>query len=442
MQSQISTIDPVTVELHVEVPWERFQKGVEAEYGKLQRNARIKGFRQGKAPRNVIVQLFSRAVKEEVTSSLVNESVVEAVQRHELPVVSTPVLKEPPKLVDGMGLSFTVKVEVRPKIDALDTSLELVRRVRPVTDADVEAEIARIRDDHAVVAPLEAPRPAREGDVLTVDYTVVIDGAPRPDLAGVDRVVTLGDGRTLAEIDQALRGAEVGKTVTVTIVRPADDANTEIAGKVAVFDVAVKEVKERKLPALDDEFAKDVGDYASLEALRAAIRSRLEESARAESDRALREQAIETLVRKNPIPVPPSLLEQQMRNMEAQLRQFLMLVGNGSSPPRGMIDEMRPEAESKVRAALLLGEVAKRANITVTADDVEARLADLAERSGKHIAKVRVEYAGEKRERLESQILEDKLVRHLLDIATITDAPFEPADGSEGQDQAPTKEGA
>jgi trigger factor len=269
MQSQISSIDPVTVELSVEVPWDRFHKGVENEYGKLQKSARIKGFRQGKAPRNVIVQLFSKSVRDEVTSNLVNESVVEAVQKHELPVVSTPVLKEAPKVVDGTGLTFTVKVEVRPKIETLATELELVRRVKPVTDADVAAEIERMRQTHAVVAPLETPRPAQKGDLLTVDYTVTIDGVAKPDMAGTDRTVELGNGQLLPEIEAGLAGAELGQTKSITVARGADEANKDLAGKVVVFDMTVKEMKERKLPALDDELAKDIGDYESFAQLQA-----------------------------------------------------------------------------------------------------------------------------------------------------------------------------
>jgi trigger factor len=425
MQSQISSIDPVTVELSVEVPWDRFHKGVENEYGKLQKSARIKGFRQGKAPRNVIVQLFSKSVRDEVTSNLVNESVVEAVQKHELPVVSTPVLKEAPKVVDGTGLTFTVKVEVRPKIETLATELELVRRVKPVTDADVAAEIERMRQTHAVVAPLETPRPAQKGDLLTVDYTVTIDGVAKPDMAGTDRTVELGNGQLLPEIEAGLAGAELGQTKSITVARGADEANKDLAGKVVVFDMTVKEMKERKLPALDDELAKDIGDYESFAQLQAKTRERLEESSKAQGERALRDQAIEKLVEKNTIPVPPSLLDQQLRAMLQEFMQLMQMMGQKPQLNPAMVDDMKPRAESKVRAALLLGELSRKASISVSADEVEGKLKEMAEKSGKHIAKLRVEYTGEKREQLETQLLEEKLIKHLLAGSKITDGEWE-----------------
>lgn len=425
MQSQISPIDPVTVELHVEVPWDRFHKGIETEYGKLQKSARIKGFRQGKAPRNVIVQLFSKSVRDEVTSNLVNESVVEAVQKHELPVVSTPVLKDAPKLVDGSGLTFTVKVEVRPKIEALATELELVRRTKPVADADVDAEIERMRQTHAVLAPVETPRPAQKGDLLTVDYTVSVDGVDKPDMGGTERTVELGNGQLLPEIEEGLTGAELGQARNITVARGADESNAELAGKVVVFQMTVKEMKERKLPALDDELAKDIGDYESFAQLRDKTRERLEESARSQSERALRDQAIEKLVEKNTIPVPPSLLDQQLRAMVQEFMRLMQMMRQKPQLSPAMVDELKPRAESKVRAALLLGELSRQASISVSADEVEARLKEMAEKSGKHIAKLRVEYTGEKREQLETQLLEDKLIKHLLAGSKITDGPWE-----------------
>lgn len=425
MQSEISPIDPVTVELRVQVPWDRVHQGLESEYGKLQKSARIKGFRQGRAPRTVIVRLFSKSVREEVTSNLVNESVVEAVQKHELPVVSTPVLKEAPQVVDGTGLSFTVKVEVRPTIESLDTSLELVRRVKPVTDADVDADLERKRQTHATVEPVEEARPSKKGDILTVDYTVSIDGEEQRDMAGDARSVELGSGQLLEEIEQGLTGAELGQARTITIARGADDANKELAGKTVVFTMTVKSMKERRVPALDDEFAKDVGDYETLAQLRDKTRADLEESAKAQAERALRDLAIERFVEKNEIPVPPSLLDQQVRVMAQEFLQLFQMMGQKPNLTSAMVEEMKPRAAAKVRAALLLGELSRKEGITVSPEEIEAKLKEMAEKSGKHIAKLRVEYTGDKREQLETQLLEEKLFARLLGAARITDGPWE-----------------
>lgn len=424
MQSQVSEIDPVTVEIQVEVPWDRVQKGLDETFTKLQRTARIKGFRPGKAPRNVLQRLFSKDVQAEVVSNLVEESVVAAVQQHSIPVVSNAMMDTRPELTQGQPLTFKVKFEVRPKVEALDTAIELERPVASVSDADVDQEIERLRQQHAIVRPLEGgERGAQKGDVLIIDYAVSIDGEPKPDMKGDNRTVNLGEGRLLDEIDAGLVGAKPGEQRSIEVARPDDDANKELAGKKVVFSVDVKELRERVLPEVDDEFAKDVGEYETLADLRAKLRERLEESAKARSESALREQAVEKLAAKNPIPVPPSLVDQQLRAMLQEYLQIMQMIGQAPDTGKDWFDEMRVRAESKVRAALLLGELSRKAEISVAADEIEAKMREIAEKTGKHVAKVKADYAGEKREQLETQILEDKLINHLLSQAKITDAP-------------------
>ncbi|AKF06291.1 trigger factor [Sandaracinus amylolyticus] len=422
MQSQVSEIDPVTVEIQVEVPWDRVQKNLDETFTKLQRTARIKGFRPGKAPRNVLQRLFSKDVQAEVVSNLVEESVVQAVQQHSIPVVSQAMMDARPELTQGQPLTFKVKFEVRPKVENLETTLELTRTPATVSDAEIEQEIERLRQQHAIVRPIEGERAAQKGDVLIIDYAVTIDGEAKPDMKGENRTVNLGEGRLLDEIDAGLVGAKVGEKKNIEIARGDDDANKELAGKKVVFEVDVKELRERVLPDVDDEFAKDVGEYETLADLRTKLRARLEESAKARSESQLREQAVEKLAEKNPIPVPPSLVDQQLRAMLQEYMQIMQMLGQQPDFGKDGFDEMRKRAETKVRAALLLGELSRKAEISVAADEVEAKMREMAEKTGKHIAKVKADYAGEKREQLETQILEDKLIKHLLERATITDA--------------------
>lgn len=422
MPSQVSEIDPVTVEIQVEVPWDRVQKGLDETFSKLQRSARVKGFRPGKAPKSVLQRLFSKDVQAEVVSNLVEETVVEAVKQHELPVVSNAMMDTRPELTTGQPLTFKVKFEVRPKVEALETSLQLTRSATSVTDAEVDAEVERLRQQHAIVRPLEGERPAQKGDVVIIDYEVSIDGEAKPDMKGEARTVNLGEGRLLEEIDAGLIGVSTGDTRTIEITRGEDEPNKELAGKKVVFSVDVKEVRERVLPDVDDEFAKDVGEYETLADLRTKLRERLEESAKTKSESQLREQAVEQLAIRNPIPVPPSLIDQQLRAMLGEYFQIMQMIGQQPDMGQDGFAEMRVRAETKVRAALLLGELSRKAEITVSPDEIEAKMREIAEKSGKHVAKVKADHAGEKRESLETQILEDKLIRYLLDHATITDA--------------------
>jgi trigger factor len=437
MHSQVREIDPVTVEIHIEVPWDRVRKGLDEAFTKLQRSARVKGFRPGKVPQSILKRLFAKNVQAEVVSSLVEESVVAAVQRHELPVVSNAMLEDRPVIAEGEPLSFKVKFEVRPRVAELHTNLALTRVPPTVSDAEVDAEIERLREQHAIVRPIESERAAAKGDVLVIDYEVEIDGQVKPDMKGEGRTFQLGDGRLLEEIDNGLVGVGAGETKEIVVERPADDPNRELAGKKLVFRLTVRELRERILPDLDDEFAKDVGEYHTLLELRLAVRKRLEEAAAARAQAQLREQAIEKLALANPIPVPPSLVDQQLRAMVGAYTQVMEMIGRKPHIEQDDVEDMRRRAEQKVRAALLLGEIARRESIVVTAEEIDARMAEMAARSGRHIAKVRAEYSGEKREAIENQLLEDKLIRYLLDRAVVRDAPAEPAGASEPQSSSP-----
>lgn len=445
MSSVVTEIDPVTIEVKVELPWERVRKNMDDTFGKLQRTARVKGFRPGKAPRSVIQQLFAKDVRQEVASNLIQEGLIEAVKEHELPIVSNAQLEKEPLVADGQPLAFSAKFEVRPKIETLNTDLVLTRASAKIDDAAVDAELEKLRQQNATVEPLETARPSQKGDIVTVDFEVTIDGKKDASKKSEGVTVEVGDENVMTEIDAALVGVSVGDVKAVTVARPDTDENKDLAGKVVVFDVTVRDVREKKIPALDDEFAKDLGEHETLAALKAATREKLEKTAKDRAESALRQQAVDKLVEANPVPVPPSLLDQQLRAMAQEFVEFLRMIGQQPNINEAMVGEMRGRAEQKVRAVLLLGELSRKANITVEAADVDARLKEISDKTGKHLAKVKVDYQGEKRENLESSILEQKLVDHLLAKAKIDDeVPGAAAEKTEasssGESTAPKKE--
>lgn len=421
MHSQVNEIDPVTVEVQVEVPWDRVKKSLDDSYGKLQKSARVRGFRPGKAPRSVLQKLYGPQISNEVIATLVEEGLLEAVQQHELAVVASPEVRSLPTIAKGAPLSFTAKIEVRPKVEAIVLEgLAIERPSSDVGDDEVAAEIERLRQQHAEIVTPDEPRPARAGDLLTVDYTVEIDGEPREDMKAEGRPVELGSGRLLPEFDEGLTGKQVGEEIAIRVAYDAENPNVDLRNKRALFRVTIRDLREKVLPELDDELAKDLGEYETLDELRQKTREKLVEAAKNRAQSSLREQVIEQLVEKNPVPVPPSLIDQQEQAMRRELAFLAQIAGPGFD--FGASDEMRDRAEKKVRAALLMGELARREKLTVEPEEIDARLQQIAEASGKHIAKVRVEYAGEKRESLANKLLEDKLLDFLLERATVTDA--------------------
>jgi trigger factor len=431
MQSEVSEISPVLVEVKVEVPWDEVHKGMEDGYARMQKVARIKGFRPGKVPRTVVKQLFASQVRHEVLTALVEKGLLAAIMEHKLEPVASPEVNPSP-IVDGQPMSFTAKLEVRPKLDKVETEgLEVARPSSEVGDDLVDREVERLRLENSTVAAPATARPAKKGDLLIIDYAVTIDGEAQADMSATDRTVELDGERLLPELEAGLLGANVGEEKLVAVKFADDHGNAGLRGKTTDFRIQVKEIKERLLPELDDEFAKDCGAFQTLLELRLDIRKRLEEHAKVRSDGALRDLVIERLVDKNPVPVPPSLIEQEEQRMVQEFAQFLSMTGQTTTPlSEQMHKTMHGRAERKVRAAILLGEIARREQFKVEPEEIEKKLAEIAERTGKHVAKVRVDYAGERREQLVSDILEGKLLDYLLAKATIVDAPATPPEAA------------
>lgn len=408
MQIEVREVSPVLVEVKVQVPWDRVHKALEERFVRLSRTARVKGFRPGKVPVNVVRNLFKGQVEAETAGQLLEEGLGAAVDQHSLALAAQPEVEQP-GIARGEDFVYTAKCEVRPKITAVELEGIVVYRDRDaVEESEVDAEIERLRSQHADVQVPEPMRPAKDHDVLTIDYTVAIDGEDKPDLTATDRPVELGGSRLLPEFEKALLGKKPGDTAEASITYGDDYGNAELRGKTATFKITVKDLKEKILPTLDDEFAKDCGDYADLADLRRKIRENLESAAERRSDASMKDQLIEALTDKNPVAVPPSLVQQQRQALAYEMFQISQMLGG--PPPADALSDLDNRAERRVRAGLVLSAVARLENIDVTDADVNAKLEEMAKQTGKHVAKLRAEYTGERRERLESQILEEKIL--------------------------------
>jgi trigger factor len=421
MQSHVDQLSPILVEVKVEVPWAKVNENLEGAYRSLQRTAQVRGFRPGKVPRNIVKNLMGKSVEREVTSRLIEEALGEAVKTHALDPVSVSHM-DSPAISEGQPWSFTAKLEVRPKIDEIDfSSLTASRTLDAVADADIDREIEQLRTQNAELVTPDPLRPAKNGDVLALDIDVSVEGQPRPDLSSKDSRAELGSERLLAEIEAGLQGATLGEKREVNLVFPEDYGHEPLRGKAALFQISVKELQEKVLPAVDDEFARDL-EHESLAAMRESIRKRLEDTAQRKADAMVREQLVDKLVDANPVPVPPSLIERQQQAMMQELFQLQQMLGRQLPFDGEMQQEMLTRAERKIRAGLLFAAISDQHKVTVTDEEIEAKLKEIADQSGKHVAKVRADYAGERREQLHNQLLQNKLLEYLLSRATITES--------------------
>jgi trigger factor len=218
---------------------------------------------------------------------------------------------------------------------------------------------------------------------------------------------------------------------TIDVSFEEDHPNPDLQGKTAQFAITAKQLHEKLLPELDDEFAKDCGDYETLLELRLKIREGLESNAKQQSDAQLKDQLIDSLIGLNDIPVPPSMVQQQQQMMMYEMAQFMQMAGQQGAPGADFFSGIDERAKRRVQAGILLGALARQEGIEVTDEDMNAKFEEMAEQSGKHVAKVRAELQEAQRDQLESQLLEEKVMALLTERAKINEGERPEPEASE-----------
>lgn len=428
MQVTLSRISPVEVELKVQLPKERVLGALQKAYATLGRDAQIRGFRKGKAPLGVLKTYFGDRVAAEVSGQLIEETLSKAIADQKLsPVVDPKVNLVEGGVKEGSEFAYQAKLEVRPEVgEIVLEGISLTRELSSVAEAQIDEEIDRLRDRYATLRTPEPTRAVKAGDSATIDVVVSIDGTVREDMGSRGRTVEVGKNLLVKEIEEALPGMNVGDTKDVELKFPEEHGREELRGKTAQIKLTVNELREKVLPALDDDFAKDA-NYESFEAMKKSVRERLEKDAKAESDAKLREDVVLALADKNPLTVPPSLVTNAITMIAREMVQFARL-NSESFDAEQIVKDAQEQAEKRVRAGLLLAELANRNNLTVTEADVSARYEQMAKETNKAVARIRAEHRDEKkREAILNSILEDKVLAHVLSKVQISDAKPEEA---------------
>jgi trigger factor len=403
----------VVVELAVEVPADAVKAEVDKVYANLQKKAHVRGFRPGKAPRQVLAHLYGPQVASDVVNAIVNQTLPQALSEKQVQPVNQPQV-EAGKFEQGAAFSYKARFEVSPDIGEVTyEGLDLVRPVAEATEQMVDEQIELLRKQHARLEAPEPARPAQKGDVVTIDFTLGVAGEEVKDGGGEGVQVELGSGQLISELDAALTGKAIDDAFEAEAPFPDNHQRAELRGKKGAFRGKVKDIKQRVLPALDDELAKDIGSFQTLVELRADVHTRLEKMLKDRADTALAEQIVEKLNEKNPVDLPPSLVEQQCRIMELEILQNARRMGQRpTQEDLGKVHhQVHEEAEKKVRAGLLMAAISRKLGLQVTDQDIQKGLEELAAETGKNVAKVRAEYSDpQRRQLLIGMILEDKVL--------------------------------
>lgn len=436
MQTELTRLEGNRVELRIEIPAVEVGRAIAKAYQKVGSRVRIPGFRPGKAPRALIDRHVGKsAVNETAFDELFPRAYLTAIQEAGVEPIDRPEVSEL-TLEEGQPCRFKVQVEVMPEVKLGQyKGLSAVKAVVPVTDADVDQVLEHLRERQAELVVSEADQVA-PGLFAVIDFEGFIDGKPFAGGAGKDVELEVGGGRFLPEFETGIVGAAKGEEREVKVTFPPDYGAQHLAGKEAVFRIQVKEIKEKKLPELDDEFAKDVSEFATLAELVADIRQRVAEEREKASREGLEQQLIEAAAKNAEVEVPEKLVD---RRVEAKLRDFeerLRMSGytleeylGDNRTEADLRRELRGVAAEEVRTRLVIEAIAKAEGVQVSEEEILARLTTLAGGDAARAAELKARLEKENRlDEFVARLASERAVNLLVETADIKEevTPVEP----------------
>jgi trigger factor len=449
MKTELIDVSPTRKEIKIEIEPEQIRSAFDRISQQYSKGANVPGFRPGHAPTSVVRTRYKSEIRSEVLRELIPEAVNNAINEHSLNALGEPNIElDNTTALERLGeepLTIKVGVEVLPDVQ-LDNykGLEVNRRKRPITDADVDRMIEGLRDNSASLQPVE-DRASELGDTVTVNARGNYVEDPEEEEIKVDDVeVVLGGPGVQKEFTENLTGVRPEESRTFTVEYPADFSSPGLAGKKIEYTTEVTSVRQKELPELDDEWAKSLGgDFDSVDTLKTKVREDLEARATAESDHWLRDEIMKKLLEGHKFEVPESLVNQQTQHrLETVARQMMQ---RGIDPRNPEIkwesarDELKGQAEEDVRATMLLEKIAELENVEVSDEEIEAEIDAIAAASQQ--PKLQVRAALTKNDGVRSiahRLRTRKALDLLVENARVTDAEWtEPKEEEASADESP-----
>jgi trigger factor len=424
MKASVEEISSIKKKVSIEIPEDQVTQEVESFYKDLGKKAKIKGFRPGKVPRDILERYFKDYIKAEVIQKLIQDTYPQALSEANLQPVSPPVV-DPGEFENGKPFQYSAVIEVKPDIKLEGyTGLKIEGKKEEVKDEEVGERLKALQNLHANLKTISEARPIQAGDYVIIDYEASMDGKPLEGGKAIDFTVEVGSGQFIPALEEKLIGLKPEEEKEIEISFPEDYGYKKWAGKTISFHVKIKEIKEKILPPLDDEFAKDLGDYASFEELKAKLKGEIEKEKELGLERQLKDQVVDQLLEANPFEVPDSLVEEQAKAMisDTKLRlaaQGVVLKNLGVSEEK-LQEDYKVMAQKQVRTFLILEKIAGQEGIAVTDDEADDRLREMSERMHQKFDVVKRYY--EKNGLLpevKDGIIRDKTLNFLLEKANI-----------------------
>jgi len=383
MQVTVEDLSSVKKILHIEVPEDEVIRELDNAYSHLKKTAKVKGFRPGKAPRSVLVRLFKKDVHGDVSSKLLQDSFVAALKETDLNVIGTPKI-DPPPLEEKGPYKYDAAVEVKPEIDDIDfKGLTLKKAKYRVTDEELDAQLQMLQKNLAKQQPVTEDRAVKEGDFVLIDYEGFEDGKPFIETQKTENfTMKIGAGSISKSLDEKLINMKPGQENEILINFPEDHFNAKLANHNISFHVTLKEIREEILPEIDDEFAKMLGQYETLDVLKKAITDNLNEGYQKRVEQELNEQIYKSLIEKTEFELPESMIAYELDGIIDEIEKT-MAYYNRSMEDEGLnrealAEKHRDTAEKKVRRHLILDKIINQEELTLSDQELEDGFSEMA----------------------------------------------------------------
>ncbi len=422
MSLQVERLEKNMAKLTIEVPAEELEKALQNAYLKNRKQISVPGFRKGKVPRQMIEKMYGPEIfYDDAANALIPDAYAAAVDECELELVSRPAISIE-KIAKGEPFVFTAEVAVKPEVTLGQyKGIEVEKEDTSATEEEIQAALNKEQESNSRTITVE-DRAVQDGDMTVIDFEGFADGTAFEGGKGTDYPLTIGSGAFIPGFEEQLIGAEIGKEVEVNVTFPEEYHAKDLAGKPAVFKCTVKEIKVKELPELDDEFAKDVSEFDTLEEYKADLKKKLEEKKAEEAKGRKEDAVIEKIIEGASMEIPDAMVETQAEQLVDDFAQRLQMQGMSMDQymqytgvgMEAMIERMKPQAVKRIQSRLVLEAVAAAEQIEIGEDEIEEEIGRMAEAYKMEVEKVK-EILGESEK---ENMKDDLAIRKAIDLVT------------------------
>jgi trigger factor len=441
MQVTVEEQSSVKKTLHIEIPEDQITKEIDKAYAELKKRAKIKGFRPGKVPRGVLERYYGKEVNADVTSRLIQESFVEAIKEKDLKVIATPKI-DPPELKAKEPYKYSAAIEIKPEIEDIDfKGLDLKKTLYSGSDKEVDTQLNMLQKNMAQNEKIEEDRPLADGDLAFIDYEGFKDGNPYPDLQKTENyLITIGKGQVLKDFDDQIIGMKPGDQKDITVTFPEDYFNKDLANIEIDFTVSLNEIRKEILPDLDDELAKKMGNYETLEDLKAAIRQNLDSEYKKRAEQEINEQMFETLLEKTDFEVPESMIEFELEGIVKDAENYFshhnVEMADAGITRDKLSEQYRDLAVKQVKRHLILDKIINQEDLTLSDEDQDAGFQEMSNSLGQPAEQIKAHYQQnqEQLEHFKQALLEKQAISLIIENGTVEEVEPETSQPSEQEE--------